>query len=72
MSTMLVLVLGIQMIQTILHSLQDYLIVFFTSNLTFNLRKDLHNKLLNQDISFFTSTKIGDFISRLTTEVDSI
>ncbi|MFP3668857.1 ABC transporter ATP-binding protein [Priestia sp. SIMBA_032] len=72
MSTMLVLVLGIQMIQTILHSLQDYLIVFFTSNLTFNLRKDLHNKLLNQDISFFTSTKIGEFISRLTTEVDSI
>ncbi|MED4534209.1 ABC transporter ATP-binding protein [Metabacillus fastidiosus] len=72
MGKMLAIILGIQLFQTALHAWQDYLIVFFTSNIILNVRKKLHHKLINQNINFFTETKIGEFFSRLTSEVDSI
>ncbi|MCU5518408.1 ABC transporter ATP-binding protein/permease [Bacillus wiedmannii] len=71
--TSLVLVLfTINMGQTVIHSIQEYCITLFTSHITYSIRTNLHEKLLEQSMDFFTKTKIGEIISRLNSEADDI
>jgi len=69
----LVGVCGVTLVSVALHNLGMYLSQRILGNLkatlVYNIRKDLYDKILNLQISFFSNERKGDLMSRLTNDI---
>lgn len=52
--------------------LAQYFMVGLRSAISFDIRRDLYHKILNLPVSFFTEQRKGDFMSRVSSDVDNI
>lgn len=66
------LVLGIFFIKNLFRYLAIHALAPMRTGVIMEIRKDLHQKILKLPISYFTETKKGDIISRVTNDVQEI
>ncbi|QGG52879.1 ABC transporter ATP-binding protein [Lysinibacillus pakistanensis] len=70
--SLVLMLLGIGILQIFVIGSQSLAMISLTSTITKNVRENLHSKLQEQPISFFTETKMGEMIARLNEEANSI
>ncbi len=66
------LFLGILLSQGILSYLRVNVFAVVTENSLAQIRMDLYNKLLAQNMAFFEKNRVGDVVSRLSTDVEKL
>ena len=52
--------------------LSEYCLIDFRSGVTRDLREDIHNKIIELPVSFFTEKRKGDMITRISNDVNEI
>lgn len=72
LENLLLAFMGLSILRVGLYYLQNVLTVSFTSQIVLNLRNELYGCLQNQSVRFFTETKSGEILSRLTTEANTV
>lgn len=66
------LFLAILLSQGLLSYLRVNVFAIVTENSLAQIRIDLYNKLLSQDMAFFEKNRVGDVVSRLSTDVEKL
>ncbi len=65
-------ILGVFLLKNIFDFLQQYLVVRLEQAVTRDLRNQVYSHLLDLDMRFFGRTRVGQIISRLTSDVDQL
>ncbi|MBI4539837.1 MAG: ABC transporter ATP-binding protein [Gemmatimonadetes bacterium] len=68
----IVFILAVFALKNLFDFVQGYLVVRIEQAVTRDLRNGLYDHLLDLDLAFFTRTKVGQIVSRLTTDVDQL
>lgn len=71
-TTLIMALVGVTLLSEILIFIQTYLIMYFSTSLIKNIRIRLYQGLQKQSLTFFTNTKSGEIITRITSEANSI
>jgi len=64
-----VILVGIFLMQASFSSIQSYLLAFIGEHIVFDLRTSLYTQLHNLSLSFYSSRRVGDIVSRLSSDV---
>ncbi|HEX7050440.1 MAG TPA: ABC transporter ATP-binding protein [Longimicrobiales bacterium] len=65
-------ILGVFLLKNVCDFLRQYLVVRLEQAVTRDLRVQVYDHLLDLDLRFFGSTKVGQIITRLTSDVDQL
>ncbi|HEX6939046.1 MAG TPA: ABC transporter ATP-binding protein [Longimicrobiales bacterium] len=65
-------ILGVFLLKNIFDFFQQYLVVRLEQAVTRDLRNEVYGHLLDLDLRFFGQTRVGQIISRLTSDVDQL
>jgi ATP-binding cassette, subfamily B, bacterial MsbA len=63
------LLVGIFLLQAVFTSVQSYLLSYIGEHIVFDLRTSLYNQLQKLSLSFYSSRRVGDIVSRLSSDV---
>lgn len=72
MHTLAITVLLVYLVSSSFNFLQNYLLIGMTQNLTYNLRKELTEKINKLPLSYFDKEPFGEVLSKVTNDVDVI
>jgi ATP-binding cassette, subfamily B, bacterial MsbA len=64
-----VLLVGIFLMQATFTSIQSYLLAYIGEHIVFDLRTSLYTQLHRLSLSFYSSRRVGDIVSRLSSDV---
>jgi ATP-binding cassette, subfamily B, bacterial MsbA len=64
-----VILVGIFLIQASFSSIQSYLLAYIGEHIVFDLRTSLYTQLHRLSLSFYSSRRVGDIVSRLSSDV---
>jgi subfamily B ATP-binding cassette protein MsbA len=63
------LLVGIFLLQATLSSVQSYLLSYIGEHIVYDLRTSLYSQLQKLSLSFYSSRRVGDIVSRLSSDV---
>jgi ATP-binding cassette, subfamily B, bacterial MsbA len=63
------LLVGIFLLQAVFTSVQSYLLSYVGEHIVYDLRTSLYNQLQKLSLSFYSSRRVGDIVSRLSSDV---
>ncbi|MFT3894414.1 MAG: ABC transporter ATP-binding protein [Anaerolineales bacterium] len=63
------LLIGIFLLQAIFTSVQSYLLSYIGEHIVYDLRTSLYTQLQKLSLSFYSSRRVGDIVSRLSSDV---
>ncbi len=63
------LLVGIFLVQAAFSSLQSYLLAYIGEHIVYDLRTSLYTQLQKLSLSFYSSRRVGDIVSRLSSDV---
>src|SRR5689334_8331541 len=63
------LLVGIFLVQAAFTSVQSYLLSYVGEHIVFDLRTSLYSQLHRLSLSFYSSRRVGDIVSRLSSDV---
>src|SRR5215212_10129560 len=69
LNQMAVLLIGIFLLQALFSSVQSYLLSYIGEHIVFDLRTSLYAQLQKLSLSFYSSRRVGDIVSRLSSDV---
>ena len=69
LNQMAVLLIGIFLLQAIFSSVQSYLLSYIGEHIVYDLRTSLYSQLQKLSLSFYSSRRVGDIVSRLSSDV---
>jgi subfamily B ATP-binding cassette protein MsbA len=69
LNNLALLLVGIFLMQAVFTSLQSYLLSYIGEHIVFDLRSSLYNQLQSLSLSFYSSRRVGDIVSRLSSDV---
>jgi len=69
LNNLALLLIGIFLLQAIFTSVQSYLLSFIGEHIVYDLRTSLYNQLQRLSLSFYSSRRVGDIVSRLSSDV---
>ncbi|MBI4521824.1 MAG: ABC transporter ATP-binding protein [Gemmatimonadetes bacterium] len=72
LAAIIVFILIVFILKNLFDFLQNYLVVRIEQAVTRDLRNQLYDHLLDLDLAFFIRTKVGQIVSRLTTDVEQL
>ena len=72
LNKLFILLLTNYLLANLLSYIQGFLLIKVTQNLTYQLRRDLANKINHLPLSFFDTYQFGDILSRSTNDVETI
>ncbi len=64
-----VLLVGIFLLQAAFSSLQSYLLAYVGEHIVYDLRTSLYNRLQTLSLDFYATRRVGDLVSRLSSDV---
>ncbi len=70
--TILLTLLGLYGISSLFGFIQGWIMATVSQKMCFRLRKDISRKINRMPVSYFESNKIGDVLSRITNDVDTL
>ncbi len=68
----LIFLLGIYLISALFSYLQEVLMAKVTTKITYRLRKEISEKIHRLPLSYYDKTSVGDVLSRITNDVDTM
>ncbi len=71
-SRILLMALGLYLISASFTFLQGFIMANVSSEISFNLRRDIMSKINNLPVSYFHKNSVGDILSRITNDVDTM
>ncbi len=69
LNTLAVLLVGIFLLQAAFSSLQSYLLAYVGEHIVYDLRTSLYNRLQTLSLDFYATRRVGDLVSRLSSDV---
>ncbi len=69
LNNLALLLVGIFLLQAIFTSIQSYLLSYIGEHIVYDLRTSLYNQLQKLSLSFYSSRRVGDIVSRLSSDV---
>ncbi|HVN14838.1 MAG TPA: ABC transporter ATP-binding protein [Anaerolineales bacterium] len=69
LNNLALLLIGIFLLQAIFTSIQSYLLAYIGEHIVYDLRTSLYNQLQKLSLSFYSSRRVGDIVSRLSSDV---
>ena len=69
LNNLALLLVGIFLLQALFTSIQSYLLSFIGEHIVYDLRTSLYNQLQRLSLSFYSSRRVGDIVSRLSSDV---
>jgi subfamily B ATP-binding cassette protein MsbA len=69
LNNLALLLIGIFLLQAIFTSVQSYLLSYIGEHIVYDLRTSLYNQLQRLSLSFYSSRRVGDIVSRLSSDV---
>ena len=69
LNNLALLLVGIFLLQAIFTSVQSYLLSYIGEHIVFDLRTALYTQLQRLSLSFYSSRRVGDIVSRLSSDV---
>jgi ATP-binding cassette subfamily B protein len=68
----LLMMLGLYVLSAIFSLVQGWIMSTITQNVTYNMRRDITAKINRMPMNYFESRSIGDVLSRITNDVDTL
>ncbi len=69
LNSLALLLVGIFLLQALFTSAQSYLLSYIGEHIVYDLRTSLYTQLQNLSLSFYSSRRVGDIVSRLSSDV---
>ena len=69
LNTLALLLVGIFLLQATFSALQSYLLAYIGESIVYDLRTSLYRQLQSLSLDFYASRRVGDVVSRLTSDV---
>ena len=69
LNNLALLLIGIFLLQALFTSVQSYLLSYIGEHIVYDLRTSLYNQLQRLSLSFYSSRRVGDIVSRLSSDV---
>src|SRR5258706_6064105 len=69
LNNLALLLIGIFLLQALFTSIQSYLLSYIGEHIVYDLRTSLYNQLQRLSLSFYSSRRVGDIVSRLSSDV---
>lgn len=69
LNSLALLLIGIFLLQALFTSIQSYLLSYIGEHIVYDLRTSLYNQLQRLSLSFYSSRRVGDIVSRLSSDV---
>jgi subfamily B ATP-binding cassette protein MsbA len=69
LNSLALLLVGIFLLQAIFTSLQSYLLSYIGEHIVYDLRTSLYSQLQKLSLDFYSSRRVGDIVSRLSSDV---
>ena len=69
LNNLALLLIGIFLLQALFTSVQSYLLSFIGEHIVYDLRTSLYTQLQKLSLSFYSSRRVGDIVSRLSSDV---
>ena len=69
LNSLALLLIGIFLLQAVFSAFQSYLLAFIGEHIVYDLRTSLYNQLQKLSLSFYSSRRVGDLVSRLSSDV---
>ena len=69
LNNLAILLIGIFLLQALFTSVQSYLLSYIGEHIVYDLRTSLYNQLQRLSLSFYSSRRVGDIVSRLSSDV---
>src|SRR6266508_410917 len=69
LNNLALLLVGIFLLQAVFTSVQSYLLSYIGEHIVFDLRTALYTQLQRLSLSFYSSRRVGDIVSRLSSDV---
>jgi ATP-binding cassette, subfamily B, bacterial MsbA len=63
------ILIGIFLLQALFTAIQSYLLAFIGEHIVYDLRTSLYNQLQRLSLGFYSSHRVGDIVSRLSSDV---
>jgi len=65
-------IVGVSVASSIISFVQRYLQQYISQKVVYNMRKDLFNALVQKSFSFYDKSRVGDIVSRVTSDTDQV
>ena len=65
-------IIGVSMLSNLISFGQRYLQSYISQKVVYNIRKDLFNALIQKSFSFYDKSRVGDIVSRVTSDTDQV
>ncbi len=65
-------IIGASILSSVVNFVQMYLQSYVSQKTIYNLRNDLFNALIQKSFSFYDRSRVGDIVSRVTSDVDRV
>ena len=72
LTTAVIAILGASMISSIMNFVQRYIQTYIAQKVVYDLRNNLFNALIQKSFSFYDRNRVGDIVSRLTSDADRV
>ncbi len=69
LNNLALLLVGIFLLQAVFTAVQSYLLAYIGEHIVYDLRTSLYNQLQKLSLSFYSSRRVGDIVSRLSSDV---
>ena len=69
LNNLALLLVGIFLLQAVFTAAQSYLLSYIGEHIVYDLRTSLYNQLQRLSLSFYSSRRVGDIVSRLSSDV---
>ena len=69
LNNLALLLVGIFLVQAAFSALQSYLLAYIGEHIVYDLRTSLYNHLQNLSLDFYSERRVGDIVSRLSSDV---
>jgi subfamily B ATP-binding cassette protein MsbA len=69
LNNLALLLVGIFLLQAVFTAIQSYLLAYIGEHIVYDLRTSLYNQLQKLSLSFYSSRRVGDIVSRLSSDV---
>ena len=69
LNNLALLLVGIFLLQAVFTSVQSYLLAYIGEHIVYDLRTSLYNQLQKLSLDFYSSHRVGDVVSRLSSDV---
>lgn len=70
--TILLILMGLYVISAVCSFVQGWLMSGISQKMSFRMRKDISQKINRMPLGYFESNKVGDVLSRITNDVDTL